>query len=169
MRGSAVLAAILVVLSGCAERQPGAQPDPLQGAWRVAGMDVITADRDTVTVPTHESLVIFDGVHYSIGYAFGAQRTPPYAERWQPTEEEKAARFGSLIMSSGTYRTNGDRIDARPLLALAPEFVGGEAVFFFEFAADTLLLRWDKSVAFDGLEYPSGGSVVLLRLVRASE
>jgi hypothetical protein len=131
-------------------------------------MYLISAEQDTVAVPTQESLLLFADGYYSIGCAFGGERTPPYANRWHASEREKVARFSSLIVNAGSYRTSGSRIDARPDFALAPEFVAGEAVFFYDFAGDTLELTWEQSIAFDGLEYPSGGTVTLLRLVRAS-
>jgi hypothetical protein len=68
--------------------------------------------------------------------------------------------------NGGTYQLRGSQIDARPLFALAPEFVGGKGVFSFAFTADTLELKWEHSIAFDGLEYPSRGAVTHLRLVR---
>jgi hypothetical protein len=156
----------LAVLAGCAD-QSSLPVDPLHGAWRVVSMHLISAEQDTVAVPTHESLFLFADGYYSIGYAFGGERMQPYADRWHASEREKVARFSSLIVNAGSYRTGGSRIDAKPLFALAPEFVAGEAVFFYDFAGDTLELTWEKSIAFDGLEYPSGSTVTLLRLVRA--
>jgi hypothetical protein len=149
----------------CSE-QPPAPPDPLHGAWRLAAMQLVTADGTRIDVPVHESLFIFADGYYSIGYAFGAAPAP-YAERWHPSDGEKLERFGSMIVNAGTYRLSGPRVDARPLFALAPEFVGGEGVFSYAFAADTLALTWERSIAFDGLEYPSRGTVTLLWLVRA--
>jgi len=159
----AVLAAAVVA---CSEQSPSL-PDPLNGAWRLVSMHLIFADGTSVGIPAHENLIIFADGYYSIGYAFGDDGSVPYAERWHPSDSEKAARFSSMIVNAGSYRLSGSRIDARPLFALAPEFVGGEGIFSYAFAADTLELTWERSIAFDGLEYPSRGAVTLLRLVRA--
>jgi len=157
---------VVVAVAACS-RQAASAPDPLNGAWRVIAMRVISAAGDSTAIPAHESLVIFADGYFSIGLAFGDRAPAPYAERWHPSDSEKVARFGSVIVNAGSYRLNGSQLDARPLFALAPEFVGGEGVFSYAFTADTLDLTWRRSVAFDGLEYPSRGTVTLLRLVRA--
>ncbi len=159
------LTCLLAALAGCSNN-PAAPVDPLNGAWRLAKMSLVLGDGKTVEIPSHESLVLFAGGHYSICYAFGDSSTP-YKERWHPSDGEKRSRFSSVIVNSGAYRANGNRIDARPLFALAPEFVGGRGVFSYAFRDDTLELVWEKSIAFDGLEYPSGGTVTRLELVRA--
>jgi len=160
-------AGLVAGMAACSERPPSPQ-DQLEGAWRVAAMRLISADGESTEVPAHESLVIFADGYFSIGYAFGGGASVPYAERWHPSDSEKVARFSSVIVNAGRYRLSGSQLDARPLFALAPEFVGGEGVFSYAFSADTLELTWQRSIAFDGLEYPSRGTVTLLRLVRAS-
>ena len=155
----------LVATAGCAQ-WTGAQADPLRGAWRVDSMHLISAGRDTVELKVNESLVTFGDGYYSIGYCFGSDRPAAYAERWRPSDEERLARFRTVIMNSGTYRLKGSVIDAKPLFALAPEFVDGRALFSYRFVKDVLELIWEKSIAFDGLEYPSAGTVTLLRLTR---
>jgi len=162
------LAFVTVLLSVVACTGPSSrQTDPLNGAWRLVEMHLISADNDTIQVPAQESLFIFRDGYYAITYAFGRERSPAYTERWHPTDREKVERFSSLIVNAGSYRISGSRLYARPLFALAPEFVEGAAEFSFNFVADTLELTWEKSVASDGLEYPSAGTVTLLRLVRA--
>jgi hypothetical protein len=151
---------------GCSGQSSG-PADVLNGAWRLVSMHLVLADGKSIEIPAHESLVLFANGYYSIGYAFGEAGSVPYAERWHPSDGEKVARFSSLIVNSGSYRLDGSKIDARPLFALAPEFVGGEAVFSYAVTADTLNLTWERSIASDGLEYPSRGTVTLLKLVRA--
>jgi hypothetical protein len=160
-------AVLVAVAVACSERSPR-PPDPLNGAWRLVAMHVIAEDGKNIEIPARESLFIFADGYYSIGYAFGDGGSVPYAERWHPSDGEKAARFSSVIVNAGSYRLRDSRLDARPLFALAPEFVGGEGVFSYAFTADTLELTWERSIAFDGLEYPSRGAVTLLRLVRAN-
>ena len=164
-RACPVVFVAMLVIAGCNAPSP-TPPDPLHGAWRMVEMYWILADGDTVAAPAHESLFLFSDGFYSIGYAFGRERMEAYAERWHPTDAEKATRFSSMIVNAGTYELHGSRIHATPLFALAPAFVGGEAEFFYTFTGDTLELSWDQSVAFDGLEYPGRGIVTLHRLVR---
>ena len=161
------IAGLVAGIVACSERPPRPR-NQLEGAWRVVTMRLVSADGQSVEVPAHESLIIFADGYFSIGYAFGDRASVPYARRWHPSDSEKVARFSSLIVNAGRYRLSGSQLDARPLFALAPEFVGGEAVFSYAFTADTLELTWQRSIAFDGLEYPSGGTVTRLRLVRAS-
>ena len=145
--------------------QPASSPS-LEGAWRVLQVQLVGPDGTATVLPHQESLFLFTGDHYSMTYTFGPAPSPPYAERWKPSPEEKLARFGSLIMNGGTYRITGDRIVARPAVAVAPEFISGEGHFHYRFIADTLELTWDQSIAFDGLPYPSGGTVTRFRLAR---
>ena len=159
-------AGLLALVMGCCKQQEG-PPDPLQGAWRLATMHLIFADGKSLQLPARESLILFANGYYSIGYAFGDKGSVPYAERWQPSDSEKIARFSSVIVNAGSYRLQGSRLDARPLFALAPEFVGGQGVFSYALKADTLELTWERSIASDGLEYPSRGTVTRLQLVRA--
>jgi hypothetical protein len=152
------LVGFLVGVVACSEQSPGPQ-DPLNGAWQLAEMHLILADGKNIEIPTQESLFIFADGYYSIGYAFGDGGSVPYAERWHPSDSEKIERFSSMIVNAGSYRLIG---------SLAPEFVNGEGVFSYAFTADTLELMWESSIAFDGLEYPSRGTVTHLRLVRAN-
>jgi hypothetical protein len=138
----------------------------LEGAWHVVQVQLIGPDGGVTVLPHQESLFLFTGDHYSMVYAFGTAPSPPYAERWKPSPDEKLSRFGSLIMNGGSYRVTGDRIVGRPIVAMAPEFLNGRAGFGYRFVADTLELTWDESVAFDGLSYPSGGTVTRFRLMR---
>lgn len=160
-------AALLVGAAACSEQSAG-PPDPLNGAWRVASMHLVSVDGRSVELPTHENLFIFAGGYYSIGYAFGDSASVPYAQRWHPSDSEKTERFSSVIVNAGSYRLSGSQFQARPLFALAPEFVGGEGVFSYSFSADTLELTWERSIAFDGMEYPSRGAVTHFQLVRAN-
>ena len=155
----------LIGIVGCTESTTP-QSDQLHGVWRVAAMYLISADKETIEIPINESLIIFGDGYYSIAYAFGDEGFPTYAERWHPSDSEKVARYSSLIVNAGSYQINESHIYARPLFALAPEFIQGQAVFSFKFEQETLELIWEKSIAFDGLEYPSAGTVTLLRLVR---
>jgi hypothetical protein len=161
-----VFASLIIGLSAFSLQSAG-PPDTLNGAWQLVAMHLILADGKRVEIPAHESLFLFADGYYSITYAFGNGSSVPYAERWHPNDSEKINRFSSVIINAGTYRLSGSRLDVHPLFAIAPEFVRGKGEFSYTFKADTLDLTWERSIAFDGLEYPSGGVVTLLRLVRA--
>jgi hypothetical protein len=145
---------------------PAASSLSVEGAWRILRVELLVPDGTVTLLPHQESLVLFTQDHYSMVYAFGTAPAPPYAERWKPRPEEQVARFSSMIVNAGSYRIVGDRVIARPAVAAAPEFVGGEGHFRVRFVADTLELIWDGSIAFDGVPYPSGGAVTRLRLAR---
>ncbi len=152
-----------LVLGLCACQPPSF--GSLEGAWRVLEVQLIGPEGSVTILPHQESLFLFTRDHYSMVYAFGEDPSPPYAERWRPSAEENVARFSSMIVNGGSYRIAEDRIITRPTVAAAPEFVNGEGRFRFRFVADTLELTWDESIAFDGLPYPSGGTVTRFRLV----
>ena len=160
------LAGLVAGAVACSPRS-AAPRDPLQGAWRVVSMHLVAPDGGSTELPVRESLCLFANGYYSINYTFGAGASVPYQERWHPSDTEKVARFSSMIVNAGSYRLSGSRLDARPLFALAPEYVGGQGIFSHALRADTLELTWEQSIASDGLEYPSGGTVTRLRLVRA--
>jgi len=160
------LAGLVAGALACSQPSPAPQ-DPLHGAWRLVSMHLVDPDGGSTELPARESLFLFANGYYSIAYAFGERGSVPYQERWHPSDSEKVARFSSMIVNSGSYRLDGSRLDARPLFAIAPEFVGGQGVFSFALRADTLELTWERSIASDGLEYPSRGTVTRLRLIRA--
>jgi len=160
------LAGLALATAGYSGR-PAPSTDALTGAWRVVSMQLVEPNGQTTALRTHESLFMFADGHYSMGCVFGSQRPATWAQRWHPTDAEKAARFSAILASSGTYSLAGSRVLARPLFAMAPEFVGGRGEFSFDFAGDTLRLTWEKSIAFDGLEYPARGTVTVFRLLRA--
>jgi hypothetical protein len=169
--------ALLLAASGCAPPSPPAEDPtapsaqapsatPLEGAWQVVEMRQEYPDGRSQPLHARESFFLFAGSDYSLAWAYGEGPSPLYAERWRPTEEERLARFGSMLVNAGTFEVDGDRIVAHPRFALAPELVGGEVQFRFSFAGDTLTLSWDETISVDGVPYPSGGASTVLRLVR---
>ena len=145
----------------------GTPATPLEGAWQVVEMRQELPDGTGYDLHPRESFVLFAGTDYSIAWAYGDGPSPLYSERWKPTEEERLARFGSMLVNSGTFELDGDRMVAHPRFALAPELVGGEVRFRFSFSRDTLRLSWDETISVDGVPYPSGGASTVLRLVRS--
>lgn len=172
------LAALLLAAAGCTPASPPAEepaatassapaPTPLEGAWQVVDMRQEYPNGRADSLHPRESFFLFAGTDYSLAWAYGDGPSPLYAERWKPTEAERLARFGSMLVNAGTFEVDGDRMVVHPRFALAPELVGGEVRFRFSFAGDTLRLSWDETYSVDGVPYPSGGASTVLRLVRS--
>jgi len=173
-----LLGSLLFAAPGCSPPTPAAQDPavaaaadapttPLEGAWQVVEMRQEYPDGRGYPLHPRESFFLFAGSGYSIAWAYGDGPSPLYAERWRPTEEERLARFGSMLVNAGTFEVDGDRMVAHPRFALAPELAGGEVRFRFSFSGDTLRLSWDETYSVDGIPYPSDGASTVLRLVRS--
>ena len=175
---TAVPTAVFVLATpGCSPPPPSAEDPaataalatpvtPLEGSWRVVEMHQAYPDGSAQPLHARESFFLFAGSDYSIAWTYGDGPSPLYTERWKPTEEERLARFGSMLVNAGTFEVDGDRMVAHPRFALAPELVGGEVRFRFSFVGDTLRLSWDETWSVDGVPYPSDGASTVLRLVR---
>lgn len=160
------VAAALLAWSGCAT-PPSAPVTSLEGSWTLVAMDLLAPDGSVRSLGAQESFFLFAGESYSMTWAFGATAAPAFAHRWHPTDAEKLARFSSTLVNAGTFHVVGDTLVVQPRFSLAPDFVNGEGRFTVSFKGDTLVLSWHESLGFDGLPYPGGGVVTLLRLVRA--
>lgn len=166
--GNALVGALLVVLVGCSPTSNSQQAGPLEGAWRLTGIVTVFADGSRTALTPQESLFLFRGGYYSMAYAIGDERSPAYAEAFNPTDEERVARFSSILVNTGTYEVSGSAATLRPLFALVPEFVGGFAELDHEVSGDQLTLRWRRTVSVAGVEEPftAGGGSAELTLTR---
>ncbi len=149
-----------------AEAAPAPERSPLEGAWQLTGAQTVAEDGTTTELAVQENLVLFTGTHYSMAWSLLEEPFPQFAERWNPTEEEKAARFWSLLMNAGTFEVTGSSLTTRPLVALMPGFVGGEADHDFAVAGDTLTLTTTEARSSDGVAFAGTGSLTTYRLVR---
>ncbi len=159
-----VVASLLVLLVGCEAPAQSDSAGPLEGAWRLTSQVDVAVDGTRTDNTPQESLFLFRGDHYSMAFAYGAEPSPPYTERFTPSDEESVARFSSMTVNTGTYEVSGSTVTFRPLFALVPEFVGGFAEHDYELSGNTLRLTWRRTVAFDGVEAPP--FVTELTLVR---
>ncbi len=154
---------------GCQPQTPPPQAaqatGPLEGAWSLTGLEEVAADGTRTVLTPQESLFLFAGGHYSMAYAVGEQRSPFYADRFNPTDAESLARMNSMTVNAGTFEIQGTRVIVRPMVARVPEFVGGRAEHEFTVSGDTLTLRWERTVSADGVE-PADGGATILTLVR---
>lgn len=169
MRSShALVGTLLLVLLGCSPTSTSQEPGPLEGAWRLTAIVDVSADGSRVTFTPQESLILFSRDHYSIAYAFGDEPSPPFAEPFTPTDQERIARFNSMVVNTGTYEVSGSTATLRPVFARFPGFAGGLAEHDYEVSGDQLTLRWRRTVLATGVEQPftAGGGSTELTLTR---
>jgi len=172
---------LTLTITACQPTQDSAEPSqatsteadepaasPLEGAWRLVARHVIAADGTTTDDTPQENLFLFTENHYSIAYASGDERFPLFSERWNPTETEKADRFSSMVVNTGTYELTGSKLVTRPLFALVPGYINGEAEIDYELSGDTLTLTYVNIVSSEGVQisYFAEGNKSLLRLIR---
>ena len=139
--------------TGC-QSAPSSPAPGLHGAWRMTNSEMLLPDGDIRVNPVHESFLLFTDGYYSMGWAGGAEPAPPSETPLRPTDDEKLARFGTLLVNSGRYHTEGNTLTIDPLFALVPEYVGGGGVFEYHVDADTLTLRWTDVTSSDGQPDP---------------
>ena len=157
----AVAGTLIIVVAGCSGTSTPQEVGPLEGAWRLTGIIMVSPDGSRTGLTPQENLFLFSGDYYSIAYAFGDERSPVYAEPFNPTAEERLARFSSMLVNTGTYEVSGSTATLRPLFALVPEFVGGLAELDYELSGDRLTLNWRRALSGAGVEEPltaAGGS-----------
>lgn len=135
-------------------RQTPVTPAELEGAWRLVQARTIAPDGSMNPYSTHESLLLFAGDFYSMGWASGAERAPFYDQRFRPSDEEKLARYSGLLVNAGRWQMDDGRLIIHPEFALVPEFVGGRGAFEVSLSGDTLELHWTVIRSADGVEDP---------------
>jgi len=160
---------LLAVVSAAACNSAQAPPtSPVEGAWRFSQLQSISAEGETTTVPTHESMLLFSSGHYSIAFSRGDTKIPPYGGVWAPTDAEAVARMASIVVNSGSYEISGSSLTTRPIFALVPSYIGGRTEYEFSLSGDTLTLRVVDVVSADGVQLPliAQGSRDVYTLVR---
>jgi hypothetical protein len=78
-----------------------------------------------------------------------------FAERFNPTDAEKLARYNSLLVNAGRLEIAGGLLTIRPEFALVPEFVAGVGEFEYSLNEDTLQLVWTRIESADGIPDPN--------------
>jgi hypothetical protein len=130
------------------------------GVWQIEKihhLDRLIADKP---VP---SIFMFTHGHYSMLWVLTTKPEQPFAERWNPTDEEKLKRFNSLIVNSGTYEIDGSMLTMHPLVARVPDLVGGRQICEYSIDKDTMRLKFVDEYSFDGVQAPwvKGGGLTL--------
>ena len=165
---AAVALVVLVTTASCgqapAPAEPSAPVNPLYGVWSMTAM---TPGGGGATIdPSQPGLFIFTEGYYSAVYSLGADPRPLSAAGFNPTSEEKAAQYDTIIVNTGTYEASGSTITFRPMVAKSPEFIGGHSTMDYQINGDTLTLSVTSTVAADGASPPDGfePSMTLRRL-----
>lgn len=147
----------LVLLLACAPPDMPVQTGSraLDGVWRLELTEVLTPDGQRISRPSHESFLLFAGDYYSMNWAGGESPAPFSAERLRPTDAEKIARYGSVIVNAGRFEMSETELTISPDFALVPEYVGGVGEFDYALVGDTLDLEWHTILSADGVPDPS--------------
>lgn len=159
IRSNVLLVLTTVILPALPAGLAGQDPDPsdaLHGAWELVASETLAPDGSVIPGSPRESFVFFtpDG-HYSMGWASGSEPSPPYAERFRPTDAEALARYRSLVVNAGSYEVIAGRVEIRPRFALVPEYVGGFGALDWSVEGDRLELVWHTIRSVDGVTDPA--------------
>jgi len=115
--------------------------------------------------PSQPGLYIFTADHYTAVFNPGPEPRMKSAVTFQPTQDELAAQYASIIVNAGTYELSGSSVTFRPMIAKSPGFVGGHQMSTFQVEGDTLVLSQDMIIGVDGATPPNvSGSLTLVRL-----
>jgi hypothetical protein len=143
-----------IAIAAC--QRPASEPaGPLDGAWRLVAAKPVDSTGQLSAYSPGGSLFIFTpSGHYSMAWTRSPQADQPFAQRWNPTNAERIARYDALTMNAGTYSVTGKTLTIRPLIARAPEYIGGSGTYEFRTSGDTLFLTDLNIVSFDSVPVP---------------
>ena len=142
-------------------------PGPLEGAWSVVEIDVVSAKGEARYPDPAPGLFIFGEKYYSMVWMPLTEVPSDFEEIWKPTDDEKAAAFSSIIVNAGTYTYTDSTVTTIPMVAKTPEFIGGVAVYSYSIDADTLHIEMTDAVSSTGVQDPGIGVFSMpLKLVR---
>ena len=166
------LAVILAFLAGvsCSQTPAATQEsapsgNALQGVWRMEEIETTDSDGNPNNFQAQPGQFIFTNSHYSVVFVPSeAPRTPP-TKRWEPTAEEMVAEHRSIIVNSGTYELSGTQVTLRPVIAKAPEFVGGFEKLEYQVDGDRLSFTPIELVSVDGVAATLNRQTLRLRRV----
>jgi len=125
--------------------------NPFKGVWRVELSEAILPDGEVARArEVHESIVIFTDGYYTMNMAGGEEPSPHPATPLRPTDEEKLARFNTLLINGGPYDFDSENLYIHPTFALIPDYVGGEGTFRYSRQGDQLILEWTEILSATG-------------------
>jgi hypothetical protein len=130
----------------------------IQGVWRRVESRRVQAGEETVNSSPGPNLYIFTEGHYSIVSLRASGSREGNAIPWQPSEEEKCARYDAFFVNSGTYEFVDRELVTHPIVARAADFVGGMARYQYRLSGDTLWLSMVDEFSPDGVPAPWVGT-----------
>ena len=169
MRCVLLLAMVFAASTGFAQQAADAPEagSPLEGSWSMVEIAVISSRGENHYPDPAPGLFVFGESYYSMVWMPLTEVPSDFEDIWKPTEEEKAAAFGSIVVNSGTYTYTDSTMTTTPLVAKTPEFIGGYAVYTYRVEGDTLWMDMTDTVSRDGVQDPGVGLFSMpLKLVR---
>jgi hypothetical protein len=128
--------------------QPG---QTIRGVWEVIGITTETQQQSFENLQPLPGLMIFTSDFYSMVWMPGRERVPDNAKIWQPSDQEKVAQFNAIIVNSGKYYLRDSLLITEPVVAKTPEFIGGEATYYWITIGDTLKLQIAEILSHSGV------------------
>jgi len=137
--------------------------ESILGVWQVREIVRQDVARSHVEYPL-PSVFIFTEHHYSMMWLPSIESQRSFAERWNPTDQEKIERFNSLIVNAGSYEIKCSTLTAHPVVARIPDFVGGKLICEYRIENETMWLKFLDEYSFDGVQAPwvKGGGLTLI-------
>ncbi|UCF71158.1 MAG: lipocalin-like domain-containing protein [candidate division WOR-3 bacterium] len=137
------------------------------GVWRIIKIARQGSNRKITDKP-FPNIFMFTPLHYCMAWVLNPNAEKPFAQRWNPTDEEKINRFDSMVINSGTYEIDGSVLTAHPIVARIPDFVGGKLICEYALEGNTMHLKFIDEYSFDGVQAPwvaSDGLVLTLERI----
>jgi hypothetical protein len=149
------------------QKKQKSEPINILGVWQVREIARQDLARSHVEYPL-PSIFIFTEHHYSMMWLPSVESQKPFAQRWDPSDQEKIERFNSLIVNAGTYEIEEATLTAHPVVARIPDFVGGKLVCEYRIENGTMWLKFLDEYSFDGVQAPwvkDGGLTLILERI----
>ncbi|NIM49123.1 MAG: hypothetical protein GTO22_07660 [Gemmatimonadales bacterium] len=155
--------ATICLLVGC--QQPRPVCGDLEGAWQITSIREEGPADTSSNLDPQPSVIIFTPSHYSMVWIPGSTATQAFAERWNPTDDEKIARYGEIVVNAGWYELTDSTLTTHPLVARVPEFMGGSLLYRYQLVGDTLILTTLDEYSYDSVQAPWVGAGTQVTLV----
>jgi len=156
-RSSWILLTPFLSILSC-QPAPDSPERGLQGVWKRVESTRVQSGEETVNSSPGQNLYIFTEGHYSIVSLRTSEPPVGYETPWDPSEEEKCARYEAFTVNSGTYEVSDSAVVIRPIVARAADFVGGTARYEYRLSGDTLWLRMVDEFSPGGVPAPWVGT-----------
>ena len=147
MRLSIVLVGI--VLLGCARLDGQVQPASMQGAWRVAEVQIAGSKPQTIVFgEARPNLTIITAKHYSRVEVQSDGPRPIPADIAKATADELRAVWGPFVAEAGTYEfTGADVVTMKPIASKSPAAMapGAFIVYSIKQQGDTIWLTQQRN------------------------